>query len=557
MSPLPHRRIFLKRAALAAVAGAAARPLTAFAAPRKDAAIDVGLEPRLFLDDHLVESSRGLDLKLHRPRKAGLILEADGRPWELGDQISVVRDLQGRFHMTYRFFWWDPAVRDLHPSIGEDKAHWFRETHGYAVSDDGRRWSKPVLGLAEGPTGFARAPEAKWKDGVFVEPKGMSRENNLGWDVYSVQDLATFAGATDPRRRYLVNVLRKAGDHPFAEVERSGLYFARNAPDPTDPRWREGLETIWEGKQRGARGPSVRVAGFDAESGEWFECAQSPFGEWRRRGGRDIGRWTSRDLQSWTAAGVVLPVAADESKEPSDWIEYMDIRVFRAGGAWLGQLVVYHGDRSDPQSEMPTAAGVWRKGTTEMRLVVSRDAGKSWKRVGGKEAWIPHHEADDGFDRLILTASPVRAGDELWLYYSSWDGDHLTWRKDGATYYRDRMRIARTALAVLRWDGFASLRGGERAGEVTTKPLVTTGRRLAVNAAAGGGAVRVEVQDAAGKPLPGYTLDDSTKAAGDGLAQPVSWRGRSELPPTGAERPFRLRFEVAQADLYGFAFLRD
>src|SRR5437588_7322 len=118
--------------------------------------------------------------------------------------------------MVYRFYWEDPAVRRLHPSIGADRAHWFRETVGYATSADGIRWHKPVLGLLEGPTDFRRAPREQWKDGVFWQPAGFSRRNNLGCPVAMIQDLQQLGGVADPQRRYLVNVLRKSDTHPFA-----------------------------------------------------------------------------------------------------------------------------------------------------------------------------------------------------------------------------------------------------------------------------------------------------------------------------------------------------
>ena len=107
---------------------------------------------------------------------------------------------------------------------------------------------------------------------------------------------------------------------------------------------------------------------------------------------------------------------------------------------------------------------------------------------------------------------------------------------------------------MLRWDGYLSLRAGAVAGEVTTKPLRTNGQGLVVNAAAAGGSVRVEVQDGDGNPLPGYTLADCERLRGDGVAQPVRWRDKAELPATLRGKPLRLRFEVRQADLYGFQF---
>ena len=129
-----HRRSFLKRATLAAASLPLGEKLLAAAraaAPAEPG--EHGLAPQLFLDDSIISAASGLKSQLHRPAKAGLIEEGDGRPWELGDQIAVVRDTAGRFHMTYRYFWWDPSVRDLSPNIGNDKAHWFRETTGYAL----------------------------------------------------------------------------------------------------------------------------------------------------------------------------------------------------------------------------------------------------------------------------------------------------------------------------------------------------------------------------------------------------------------------------------------
>ena len=242
-------------------------------------AIDIAHEPQLFLDDEVIADSRGFRRTLHKPEKKGLILEADGHPWERGGAMSVVRDASGRFHMTYRFLWEDPSVRDLHPGIGRDKAHWFRRTVGYARSNDGIHWSKPVLGLVEGPTGFRRAPEG--------------------------------------------------------EMERRRISTSRPA--------------------------------------------------FRRR----------------------------------------------------------------------TISAVRSRRFT---------------------AWIPHHTEEHGFDRLVFPGTPVRVGNELWLYYCAWDGDHLNWNRDGTTYYKDRTRIERTALATLRWDGFVSLDAGDRPAELVTKPLRFQGK---------------------------------------------------------------------------------
>src|SRR6266446_5994007 len=113
-----NRRVFLQ-SSLALMGGT----VLATMSPAASAPAQVGGEDQFLLDDWIVAERKGLQRVLHRPRKRGLIQEADGRDWERGSIYHgniVCRDGGGRFHMTYRYYWWDPAVRKLHPSIGED-----------------------------------------------------------------------------------------------------------------------------------------------------------------------------------------------------------------------------------------------------------------------------------------------------------------------------------------------------------------------------------------------------------------------------------------------------
>jgi hypothetical protein len=146
--------------------------------------------------------------------------------------------------------------------------------------------------------------------------------------------------------------------------------------------------------------------------------------------------------------------------------------------------------------------------------------------------------------------SLVRFGDELYIYYGCWDGDHLSWNRDGTTYYNDRMRIWRTALATLRWDGFASLDAGER-GTLLTRPLRLDGRGLSVNASTTGGSLRAQLEDEQGRPLAGFSFDDCEPVRGDGVDFRVRWKNDPDLRSV-AVRPLRLRFELARASLFGF-----
>ena len=107
---------------------------------------------------------------------------------------------------------------------------------------------------------------------------------------------------------------------------------------------------------------------------------------------------------------------------------------------------------------------------------------------------------------------------------------------------------------VLRTDGFASVHAGADAGEMVTRPLRFSGRELAVNySTSAGGSVRVEIQDAEGKPAPGFALADCRPLVGDAIEQKVSWSKGSDLSAlTG--RAVRLRFVMQEADLYALQF---
>ncbi|MBN2311321.1 MAG: hypothetical protein JXR94_20255 [Candidatus Hydrogenedentes bacterium] len=67
------------------------------------------------------------------------------------------------------------------------------------------------------------------------------------------------------------------------------------------------------------------------------------------------------------------------------------------------------------------------------------------------------------------------------------------------------------------------------------------------------GSIRCEILDADGAPIPGYALEDCEEIYGDHIERAVAWRGNAELNQlTGT--PIRLRFVMADADLYAIQF---
>ena len=113
---------------------------------------------------------------------------------------------------------------------------------------------------------------------------------------------------------------------------------------------------------------------------------------------------------------------------------------------------------------------------------------------------------------------------------------------------------ASIGLAKLRLDGFAHLEALEVPGFIVTKPIVMSGRALGVNAAVDGGEVRVEIQDEAGRPIDGCSLDDCDRFVGDSVRHEVTWSGCADLSRLGG-RVVRLRFWLRLAKLYSFYFV--
>jgi len=119
-------------------------------------------------------------------------------------------------------------------------------------------------------------------------------------------------------------------------------------------------------------------------------------------------------------------------------------------------------------------------------------------------------------------------------------------------YYRgDAVRLRRYTYRI---DGFVSVRAPLSGGQIVTKPLVFEGRHLELNfATSAAGSICVEIQDEAGKPIPGFALSECPEIFGDSLDDLVQWKTGGDVGAL-AGRPVRLRFVLRDADLFSFRF---
>ena len=107
---------------------------------------------------------------------------------------------------------------------------------------------------------------------------------------------------------------------------------------------------------------------------------------------------------------------------------------------------------------------------------------------------------------------------------------------------------------TLRLDGFASVNAPYTGGEMVTRAFTFSGKELEINyATSAAGGIRVELQDASGNAIPGFTLADAQEIIGDHIARIVSWKSGSSVAAL-AGKPVRLRFVMKDADLYSLRF---
>jgi hypothetical protein len=123
-------------------------------------------------------------------------------------------------------------------------------------------------------------------------------------------------------------------------------------------------------------------------------------------------------------------------------------------------------------------------------------------------------------------------------------------------YYRGP--ATRLRRFTLRLDGFVSVSAPPEGGELITKPLTFTKSngptKLSVNfATSAAGSLKCELQDEAGKPIPGYSLEECDEIYGDSVDRAITWSGGDDLSSL-AGKPVRLRFVMQDADLYAIQF---
>jgi hypothetical protein len=463
----------------------------------------------LFVDRLLIDKLTGAaELRLHEPQPREVALKFD-QPWEgrFSAYITVLHDERaGTFRMYYRG-----------NNVAKDGGS--GECTCYAESPDGIRWTKPNLG--------------------FHEIAG-SRENNvmLAQMPPYTHNFAPFldrrAGVPDDQRFKALAGLGGKNGGLCAFASGDGLHWRKlqEAPVITKGAFDSQNVSFWSEAEQ------CYVAYFRIFTGGTID-AQT----WAPKGVRWVSRATSPDFVQWSD-----PIAMTCDQPLVDHIYISQTQPYvRAPHYYLstaarfmpGKAVLDAGQKAtlaDDAKKYPTLT----HDCSEAVLMTSRAGSTLFNRTFMEALIRPGPDYRNWTSRSNYPACGVveTSPTELSLFVERQYGQSA----------------AHLQRFTLRTDGFASLHAAYAGGETLTHPLTFTGKELRVNAATGvTGSIAIELQDAAGQPLPGFAAAECNAFTGDDTDLPVTWKTNPDLSAL-AGQPIRLRILLKDADLYALQF---
>ena len=481
--------------------------------------LEIGSRRELFVDSFLIDSlTAGATLRLHHPTPEEVAIVHDA-PWEgSGSGYHTVFQDGDLYRLYHR-----GSHLEVTPGRLGSGSH--PPFYCYAESKDGVRWTKPQLGLIE----FAG-----------------STQNNIILKGLGTHNFAPFKDANPdcpPAARY------KA----IAGLMGEGGLFVFQSPDAIHWKLMSDKPVITKGAF-----DSQNLAFWDSTIGAYraywrvFTKGVTTKEQWTPAGVRAIQTATSDDLLQWSEGRDLTYVDS-----PAEQLYTNQIAPYHRAPHILIGMPTRYVERGwsesmralpDPKNRELRASAHERYGTalTEGLLMASRD-GVKFKRwneaflrpgIGRRGTW-QYGQQYIAWNVVETASSLPGAPNELSLYATE---DY--WHGKGGKLRRYTLRL----------DGFVSINAPMKGGEFLSRPLKFSGARLSVNfATSAAGSLRVEIQDAAGQPLEGFSLADSPEHFGDSIDRTVVWKSGTDVSSL-AGQAVRLRFVLRDADLYSLQF---
>ena len=193
----------------------------------------------------------------------------------------------------------------------------------------------------------------------------------------------------------------------------------------------------------------------------------------------------------------------------------------------------------------------------EVRLLQSRD-GLNFRPADRGQPFLTPRDGFWDAHMVSMTSQPIEVGDE-WRFYHGGSSSHHDWwmgppegiDEPEAHEPNQHVRFG-LGLATLRKEGIASLDGSrQRSGYVITRPLMSDGSRLTINARCReGGSIHAAVLDLDGRTVGHCDLDTSEVFDNDSTNHTFTWGGNPEIPGVGDWR--KLHFLLRDAEIFSF-----
>jgi hypothetical protein len=472
-----------------------------------DAPVNIGSRRELFADSFLIESFSGTHLQQQTPRDEGVAFKFD-QPWEglFSGYATLVTLADGRLRAYYR----GKAVANKDGSE--------EEVTCVAESTDGRHWTKPELGLYE-VMGTRKNNVVLMKAHTATHNFSPFRDERPG--VPEDERFKAFGG-TMP------------GGGLTAWKSPDGLRWEKITPEPVITKAMVPYKYMFD---------SQNVSFWSASEGKYVAYYRVFEGGIRR-----IVRSQSKDFLTWSAP-VLMEYRNPSMQAPVEHLYTNQTHpYFRAPHLYVAIAARFMPGRRVLTDEQAAAIHVnpgYFKDTSDAIFMTTRPA------EGAAHVGVYDRTFLEGFIRGGI-------GAQNWVSRTNYPalnvvptGPHEMSVFVNQDYAQPTAHMRRYSL---RTDGFASLHCGYAGGHAVTKPLVFAGRELSLNfstSAAGG--VKVGFEDADGKPVTGFGLEECVMQIGNELDRKVTWKSGADVS-TLAGKTLRLRFSMKDADIFSFQF---
>ena len=485
------------------------------------------LRKELFIDNDFIEEMREIKKTFHNPEKCvnNPVIPVD-KSWEYGaafvDTGLVFYDEKEEIFKA-----WYQGGRCL--GKGD------HSTMCYATSADGVHWKKPILNL--------------------IEFEGSKQNNILLFEDIMMHDPAVILDLKDPNPERHYKAIwwgGKAGNNKSRDDAILGhcVAFSHDGihwkPYPDNPVWCSDAEI-------------VNLLNVEHRDGKYVAyCSVDGYGM------RVVGRTESEDFIHWDLPPKLI-FKSDENDPPAT--EMSSLSAVEYYGNYIGLLYVirrypiptreYWSEIVEEGRKLKTfapaiamntgRAGRW---TIHSELVFSRD-GIDWQRIN-REPFITLGDEGSWDECLSLSGRLFVFNDKMMFYYT---GQGREENLPGEKPKPIKDCPTATGLATMRVDGFVSLHAEDQEGILVTKIFEFKGRGMVINATVRDkGYIKMEVLDANGQLIPGYTQKECKPLINDNLYHIMSWNGKTDIRNLD-KKYIKLRIFLKKSDLFSVSFI--